>query len=182
MEIIYHKKLNSTHKYLLENIKSRKINTPTMIIANEQTDGIGTHNREWKSLKGNLFISFCDEIENLPEDLPLQSISIYFAYLMKEVLNSFGSKVWIKWPNDFYFEDKKVGGVLSQIVSNKYICSIGLNLVKAPQNFSSKYQIEFTKSKKFYATVEGKKIPLKDAILESDGSIKINNKKVYSLR
>ena len=211
MEIIYYKELVSTHKFLLERLKSHKINYPVMIVADEQSGGVGTHGREWKSYKGNLFLSFSDSIETLPSDLPLQSLSIYFAYLMKEVLSQKGSKVWLKWPNDFYIHDKKIGGVLSQIVGKRYICSIGLNLIKSPTNFDildikidrdilvkiflskvneliswknifSKYQIEFTKSKKFYATVEGEKISLKDAILESDGSIKINNKKVYSLR
>ena len=211
MEITYYKKLDSTHKFLLSKIKNREINYPLMIVADEQSSGVGTHNREWKSLKGNLFLSFCDDISSLPKDLPLQSISIYFAYIMKDILNREGSKVWLKWPNDFYLHDKKIGGVLSQIVGKKYICSIGLNLKKSPSNFEildinidrnrlvnffllklkevtlwknifSKYQIEFTKSKNFSTTVDGKKVVLKDALLQKDGSIIINQKKVYSLR
>ncbi len=211
MEIIYYKELVSTHKFLLKKLKSNKINNPIMIIADEQSGGIGTYNREWKSYKGNLFLSFSDSIDSLPLDLPLQSISIYFAYLLKEVLAKKGSKVWIKWPNDFYIDDKKIGGVLSQIVGKRYICSIGLNLKVAPKGFKiidinidrdeiiylfnealkkvftwksifSKYQIEFIKSKDFVASIDGRKVPLKGAYLQADGSIIINNKKVYSQR
>ena len=46
----------------------------------------------------------------------------------------------------------------------------------------SKLLIEFEKSKKFVATINGKKVPLSEAILCDDGSILINDKKVYSLR
>ena len=210
MEILYFKKLDSTHKFLLKNIKEEKLSAPIMIVADEQTNGIGTRGKSWQSLKGNLFFSLALTKEYLPKDLPLQSASIYFGYIFKEILKEQGSKVWLKWPNDFYLEDKKVGGVLSQLVRKDIIVSIGLNIICSPKNFKNidifieknklikefilkvkqvilwkyifrKYQVEFAKSRTQKTTLkDGQKISLCDAILESDGSIKINGKRIYS--
>jgi BirA family biotin operon repressor/biotin-[acetyl-CoA-carboxylase] ligase len=46
----------------------------------------------------------------------------------------------------------------------------------------SKYEIEFKKSHGYTFHLAGKKVALGDAILLSDGSIEVENKKVYSLR
>ena len=46
----------------------------------------------------------------------------------------------------------------------------------------SLFKIEFMHSKNFQATVDGIKVSLGNAILNSDGSIQIENKKVFSLR
>ncbi len=209
MEILYFEKLDSTHKFLLRKLKKKELFPPVLVTADIQTDGIGTRGRIWQSLKGNLFLSMAVEKKSLPDDLPLQSVSIYFAYLLKEILQKKGSKVWIKWPNDFYLDDKKTGGVLSQFSGENVIVSIGLNLDKSPENFQnievnisknelieefvlkvkqviswkyifSKYQVEFDKSMNHKTTVEDtEKVSLKGAVLQSDGSILINGKRVY---
>lgn len=56
---------------------------------------------------GNLFFSFVLKRNDLPSDLQIQSASIYFSYILKEVLALEGSKIWLKWPNDFYIDNKK---------------------------------------------------------------------------
>jgi len=210
LEILYFEKLDSTHKFLLKNIKNKSLCVPVAILASEQTDGIGTRGKSWQSIKGNLFFSMALSKLDLPKDLPLQSVSIYFGYIFKELLSEKGSEVWLKWPNDFYLNDKKIGGVLSQIVGDTVIVSIGLNIKKSPENFEtidikieknelikefilkvkqvilwkkifSKYRVEFCKSKAHKTTFEdGEKVSLEDAVLEDDGSIKIKGKRIYS--
>ncbi|MEA3499008.1 MAG: biotin--[acetyl-CoA-carboxylase] ligase, partial [Campylobacterota bacterium] len=46
----------------------------------------------------------------------------------------------------------------------------------------SKYSIEFKKSRDMKTTIGDKKVLLSGAILNNDGSIFIDNKKVFSLR
>jgi len=46
----------------------------------------------------------------------------------------------------------------------------------------SLFKIEFQKSRNYKTTVDGQKISLENAILNDDGSIHIENKKVFSLR
>jgi len=211
LEIVYFETIDSTHKYLLNSIKSGSLSAPILITANRQEDGVGSRGNRWVSLEGNLFLSFCVDLKQLPKDLPIQSTSIYFAYLLKEVLAEEGSKIWVKWPNDFYIKNQKAGGVITVKISDKIICSIGLNIKSAPDNFAkldinidkkeliekfikkirknfswkqvfSKYKIEFQKAKEFSIHYDNQILCLQDAMINEDGSIDINGKKIYSLR
>ena len=211
MLILSFNSIPSTQKYLKELIKKDSIKLPIAVVAKNQTNGVGSRNNSWDSLSGNLFLSFAFSLENLPKDLKIESSSIYFAYILKEVLDSFNSKVWIKWPNDFYIKDKKIGGIITHIVGDKLICGVGLNLRNAPDGFEkldvkisikklldeyfksiqnyvswkqifSKYKLEFQRNQKFFTHKNNIKISLKDAHLQEDGSIIVNGERIYSLR
>ncbi|QCD53224.1 biotin-[acetyl-CoA-carboxylase] ligase [Campylobacter sp. RM16192] len=201
----------STQEFVCEGVRAEAIKPPFMIVANEQTKGIGSRNNEWQGFRGNLFFSFCVDKSFLPNDLHEASISIYFSMIMREFLASQGSEIWIKWPNDFYIEDKKIGGTITSKISENYICGMGLNLVGAPKNAGildiqisqneavwgfcellekkilwkqifSKFRLDFQKSKKFITHIDGQEISLQDAEICDDGAILVNEKKVYSLR
>ncbi|EAJ3002052.1 biotin--[acetyl-CoA-carboxylase] ligase [Campylobacter upsaliensis] len=211
MQIICIEKIASTQLFLCEQIRKDEIKQNTAIYALEQTSGVGSRDNAWISSRGNLHLSFCVREEDLPSDLPLASVSIYFAYLLKDLLAQKGSQIWLKWSNDLYLNDKKVGGVMSHKIGEFVVCGMGLNLKFAPQNATfcdveieikelveefikvlekkflwkqifSKYVLEFEKSKKFSVHYEGKLYALKDARLYEDGSILLANKRVYSLR
>ena len=211
MKIIRLDEVDSTHKYLKEYISKNEYISPLCIVTDLQTQGIGSRGNSWIGKKGNLFFSFALDINSLPKDLPLQSTSIYFTYILKNILKNLGSQVWIKWPNDFYIENKKIGGTITSMSKNLIFCGIGLNLLDVEKEYEkldikidvdevlknyffeiekkiswkqifSDFKIEFEKSKKFQTTIDNQKISLESAILNDDGSIQINNKKVFSLR
>ena len=211
MQIVCVEKINSTHIFLCDQIRNKKIRKNFAIYALEQSSGIGSRANSWQSLRGNLHLSFCVKEKDLPNDLPLASVSIYFAYLLKEVLMENGSKIWLKWPNDLYLQDKKAGGLMSAKISEFVVVSVGLNLKFAPTNailcdidislenlikeflqklekkilwkqIFSKYMLEFEKSREFKIHYENELLSLKDAILCEDGSVLVENKRVYSLR
>ena len=211
METSWFKHLPSTHKYLIESIKNNTINPPFAVATDFQSDGVGSRGNSWEGDIGNLYFSFCVEEKHLPKDLKLESISIYISWIMKEVLCELGSQSWIKWPNDFYLKDSKIGGVITTKVRGVIIGSIGLNILHAPMPFGtldvqitpqklvllfleklakkiswknvfSKYKIEFQNSLGFTFHLDGKKKSLADAKLLDDGSIAVENRRVYSLR
>ena len=214
MEIVYLKNSPSTHVELIEKIQTGELKAPIALVAEVQTAGVGSRENSWIGGEGNLFLSFAIKLDTLPSDLPKASMSIYFSYLLKEVLAEFGSKVFLKWPNDFYIENKKIGGTITKILKDDIlVCSIGLNLKNAPENFEtidinidkniliknfflklkqvvfwkkifSKYQVEFKQSRCFlyYDDISKKKVSLESAKLQEDGSILLNDRKVYSLR
>ena len=214
LEIVWLDEIASTHLYLTEAIRSGKIKPPYAVSAERQTGGIGSRGNAWEGMDGNLFLSFCLNSKDLPDDLPRQSMSIYFSYLMKETLAELGSEVWLKWPNDFYLYDKKAGGTITAVLHEDIVvCSLGLNLVKSPPQYATidikvdkkvllnafflkikrhifwkdifiKYKVEFLLSTRYqyFDTAAQKKLHLKDAVLQNDGSILIENRKVYSLR
>ena len=211
MKIITLEEIDSTHEYLKDLIKVEGYTYPVCIHTSLQTKGIGSRGNDWKGKKGNLFFSFVLEKKNLPKDLELQSASIYFSYILKNILANEGSNIWLKWPNDFYVDDKKIGGTITTVTKDLLYCGIGLNLINVHDDFGkldinidsktiletyfenlkkeiswkqifSQFKIEFQRSKKYKATIENEKISLQNSILNDDGSIEIDNKKVFSLR
>jgi len=211
MKIIKLNEVGSTHTYLKSHIKDNGYTQNICISTDYQTNGIGSRGNSWSGIKGNLFFSFVISKKDLPDDLFLQSASIYFSYILKEVLKENNSKVWLKWPNDFYINDKKIGGTITTASKDLIYCGIGLNLISVNDDYGkldieinsnqilkayfdklerkylwkqifSDFKIEFENSRKYKATVDNKKISLENAILNSDGSIEVNNKKVFSLR
>jgi BirA family biotin operon repressor/biotin-[acetyl-CoA-carboxylase] ligase len=211
MEIIYLEKVDSTHTYLKEYIKLNGFLKPIAIVTQFQTNGIGSRENNWYGRKGNLFFSFVVTKNHLPDDLKLESASIYFSFLLKEIFSQLGSKVWLKWPNDFYIDDKKIGGTITTLTNELLFCGIGINIVKVAEEYGildisidiksllinyfdlieakpswkdifSKFEIEFKVSKEYKTTINKEKISLIDSILLEDGSIMIDSKKVYSSR
>jgi len=211
LEIIYLDKIDSTQKFLVNEIKSNNIKNEVAIVAKEQTNGVGSRNNAWVSNIGDLIFSFCVKKKSLPQDLPISSASIYFGFLLKEVLKSYEKNCYLKWPNDIYLYDAKAGGIITQVVKDFYVVGIGVNLTqksklysffgnindvnellesyflllkKAPswQEVFSKFRLEFKKQNTLYTTINGRKKLLKDAVLCEDGSLLVDNERIYSLR
>jgi len=211
LEIYLFDSLPSTQKYLIEQLEADQLHAPVAVIAMEQSSGIGSRDNQWQGGKGNFFASIALSLDDLPSDLPLSSASIYFSFLMKKTLEDLGENIWLKWPNDFYIGDKKVGGTITKKIKNTVICGIGINLKKSQNGYSalqcdisskylldkylervcefpkwkqifSEYEIEFELSRQFSVHIENEKKSLADACLCGDGSLILGGKKVYSLR
>lgn len=211
MKILYFKELDSTQKYLIEQLKANTLQSPVAIISAKQSAGYGSRGNSWISQEGNLFFSFALNKEQLPEDLKLESTSIYMSYLLLEVLRSYGSKVWLKWPNDFYIDDKKLGGTITNRVQESIVCGIGLNMVSVSEEFASldveiaqeellekyfatlalkkswkqvfsNFKVEFEKSKRFSTHYKSDTIDIGLCRLNDDGSLMYKEERIYSLR
>lgn len=211
MDIIFLDEVDSTHKFLIDYILQNGFQSTLAVATSNQTNGIGSRDNSWDGVGGNLYFSFVISKDTLPYDLKLESASVYFSFLLKEILKSYGSNVWLKWPNDFYIENKKIGGTITTIKKDLLFCGIGLNLIEISPDYGtldvkidnnillreyfssiemkplwksifSKFQLEFPISKNFQTTINQEKVSLSDATLLDDGSLMINNKKVYSSR
>ncbi len=211
MEIVSFDTLASTQKYLLEQLKKQSVKAPLAVIANEQHSGIGSRDNSWSGGEGNFFASIAVDLEDLPKDLPLESASIYFSFIMKQTLEALGEDVWLKWPNDFYLDDEKIGGTITKKIKNTLVCGMGINLKNSQNGYRALecdisarnllekylekiekfpewkqifrlYEIEFELSRKFSVHIENDKKSLSDATLCEDGSLIIEGKRVFSLR
>ncbi len=211
MEIRYFNTLPSTQKYLIEQLEEGKIQVPVAVISSEQSSGLGSRDNSWSGGEGNFFASIAVDLDMLPQDLPLGSASIYFSFIMKQTLEALGENIWLKWPNDFYLNDEKVGGTITRKVNNTLVCGIGINLKNSQNGYRalqcdispeillknylfalekfpkwkqvfSEYEIEFRLSRKFSVHIENYKKSLADATLCEDGSLIIEGKRVFSLR
>lgn len=211
MEILSFDTLDSTQKYLLEQLEKKTMQSPIAVIATQQYSGIGSRDNFWSGGEGNFFASIALNLEMLPSDLPLSSASIYFSFIMKQTLLEFGENIWLKWPNDFYLNNDKVGGTITQKIKDTLVCGIGINLKNSQNGYKalqcdispkkllenylyklekfpqwkhifSEYEIEFELSRKFSVHIESYQTSLGDAVLCDDGSLIIGGKKVFSLR
>ena len=211
MEILSFNSLESTQLYLIKQIKNGTLTAPICVVAKEQTAGIGSRDNSWEGGEGNLFFSFAVNIENLPKDLPLSSASIYFSFIMKEILKEKSEDIWLKWPNDLYQNSSKIGGTITKKIDNILLCGMGINLQKNSNGFKalnlnvepidllneyldvlenyptwkqifSLYRIEFYRNKGYFTHIDGELKSLEKAILSEDGSLIIENKRVYSIR
>jgi len=211
LQILSFDTLGSTQEYLKESLRQQKLKSPIAITTAIQTNGIGSRENRWEGFEGNIFVSFALELQALPHDLKIESASIYFAYILKETLVALGSEVWLKWPNDLYIDDKKIGGIITHLNGDNIVCGFGINVDNAPKGFAtldvqieknlflknyfmnlekkvlwkqvfSKYELEFHRNKSFSTHIKNKIIYLNEASLESDGSLSIDGKRMYSLR
>jgi len=211
LEILSFDSLPSTQTYLVAKLEEDLLQAPVAVIAKEQNSGIGSRENHWSGGEGNFFASIAVDMNDLPTDLPLASASIYFSFIMKKTLKAMGEDLWLKWPNDFYSKEDKVGGTITKKMNNTLVCGIGINLKKSqngytslqsdisPENLLHKYleslckfpkwkqvfsefEVEFELSRRFSVHIENYQESLVDASLHGDGSLSIRGKRVYSLR
>ena len=116
--------------------------TPAIFISEEQTAGRGRLGRKFVSpSKTGLYISLCLFPTIALEDLSL--ITCATAVACVETLEELtGKSLNIKWVNDLFYQDKKVGGILTEVISDfesqqvqSLIVGMGINLIENPQSF-----------------------------------------------
>lgn len=127
MKTIHFETIDSTNTYLKENYE--KLDNFTFVSADFQSAGRGRNNRNWKSEKGeNLLFSLLIKDKALIDKF--SSLSVISAFSIIKTLNL--EHLRIKWPNDIYYKDSKLCGILLEAVTkNKIECliiGIGLNV------------------------------------------------------
>ena len=99
-------------------------------LADQQTAGRGRRGREWQSPAGmNVYLSVRWCFKPVPEYLPLLSLVTGLAVadaLEDCAIHGHG----LKWPNDLYYDGKKLGGILLEAVGSPkdVVIGIGLNV------------------------------------------------------
>jgi BirA family transcriptional regulator, biotin operon repressor / biotin---[acetyl-CoA-carboxylase] ligase len=107
--------------------------------------------------------------------------------------------------------NKKIGGVITNLMGDTLVCGIGINLIAAPGDFEkiditisaydltkayselfinlpswkqifSNYQIEFENSRDFFTHDNNEKVALERAVLLEDGSLECDGQRIFSLR
>ena len=128
------KKVKSTNNTAIRIIKETKHNLG-MVVAETQIKGKGQYGRKWISSKGNLFVSFFNELNK--SNLTINTITKINCLLVKRLLSKFTrKKILFKKPNDLIIDKKKISGILQEVVFVKgekfLITGIGINIIKNP--------------------------------------------------
>ena len=134
--LIYYDVVDSTQEKLWKMVKD--VPEGTLVLAEIQTKGKGTHGRNWcTDERNNIAFSFilkpnCD-IQKL-EGLTLEIAEI----VLKVFEEIYEIRLQIKKPNDIVYKDKKIGGILTEtkIIKNKvYYLNIGIGINTNKENF-----------------------------------------------
>ena len=138
LKLIKFKSVKSTNDKAIKLIQKHGY-TSGLIVSDLQTKGRGTMGKKWISKKGNIFISIFFKINF--NKLKIKNFLIINAKLIQHVLENYTKKIIIiKKPNDLLIENKKICGILQEVVecSNEkfLIVGIGINTVIAPNNIN----------------------------------------------
>lgn len=123
--------LESTNKYIKQHMDS--LPNKAIVIANTQTKGRGRNQHIWVSVNpDNLYFSFHLRLSS-PALASLATLTHFLALVSAKVLDMYlkGTpwNVQIKWPNDLFLAEYKIGGILAEAIwINNRIAGIALGI------------------------------------------------------
>ncbi|NAW70050.1 bifunctional biotin--[acetyl-CoA-carboxylase] ligase/biotin operon repressor BirA [Vibrio sp. V27_P1S3P104] len=123
--------IDSTNQYLLDRIG--QLNSGSVCLAEYQQSGRGRRGRQWVSPFGaNLYFSMYWRLD--AGMAAAVGLSLVVGVAVVEALEQMGfSGVKLKWPNDLYFKDRKLAGILVEMTGQaggaaNLVIGIGMNI------------------------------------------------------
>lgn len=141
----YLDEIESTNSHSQNIGRLEELKTPCLVIADRQTSGRGRGKNAWFSSPGGLTFSLIVETSfwNIPTAvIPIVSLATgnAVALAVDSELPNAAPQCRLKWPNDIYLIEKKLGGILIESIPgmpHRLVIGVGLNvnnsLAGAPQ-------------------------------------------------
>jgi len=156
--------VDSTNLYAERLLKAGKVTEGTVIVASEQTSGKGQGRSRWESEPGK---NATFSLVLLPGFLPPEMQFLLNKAISLGVLDFFRQTLpeqvfSIKWPNDIYAGDRKIGGILIQVtvcgtMIESCIAGIGVNLNQETFSIGLPNPVSLKQ-------LNGKSFPVQDAV------------------
>ncbi len=141
--IFYFPQVTSTNSIAKENLKNKKEVSPfqegTVFIAEVQTEGRGRLGRDWYSPSGGIWLTIL--LFPCLEPIYIQKITLMTAVvLVRSIKDLLDIDVHIKWPNDLLLGNKKISGILTEMVAESdridyLLIGIGINANTKKEDF-----------------------------------------------
>ncbi len=133
--VFYHQTTSTNDKAKEHSINSQQY-TPLLFIAEFQTKGRGRKNRQW--INSDMMVSWSYSLKKAPQPVTVD--------LMGQALHTALKNSWeecpftIKKPNDIYIKNKKIAGLLIEVVNkgpvHTLIIGAGMNIFTHPPSGS----------------------------------------------
>ncbi|EKO3954010.1 bifunctional biotin--[acetyl-CoA-carboxylase] ligase/biotin operon repressor BirA [Vibrio fluvialis] len=127
-----HPIISSTNQYLLDNVDT--LTSGTVCLAEYQANGRGRRGRHWVSPFGaNLYFSMYWRLD--AGIAAAMGLSLVVGVAIVEALEKMGLEgVKLKWPNDLYYQDRKLAGILVELsgqagAAAHLVIGMGMNLI-----------------------------------------------------
>ena len=123
-----YEEVESTNDYLIEFANPYEY---CLCVAESQTKGRGRNLKKWQSPKyENIYMSLSfssnHELQNFSSFSLVSALAIHNVLMRQNIFTE------IKWPNDIYLNEKKIGGILIETLAkgkeNLIVVGIGLNV------------------------------------------------------
>ena len=133
MKNIFLNKTDSTNSFAKANVPLQPLRSMTCVIARKQTHGRGRFERSWQSPRGNLYMTFCFTLAKTSD---INCLGLLLACSACRVLQKYGIRPQIRWPNDLLIDSQKIGGILCETTTTEtylqIFLGVGLNINTAP--------------------------------------------------
>ncbi|MBP5358755.1 MAG: biotin--[acetyl-CoA-carboxylase] ligase [Treponema sp.] len=127
--------MNEARKIALKSLEENDRQT-RVVTADSQTDGKGCGNHKWKTMRGSLAYTMVTFPKLLSHETGREIMVSQIA--MVQTLKGMTDKdFFLRWPNDIWSADGKVGGILGETLCRGPSCSfmnigVGLNVFASP--------------------------------------------------
>jgi BirA family biotin operon repressor/biotin-[acetyl-CoA-carboxylase] ligase len=123
-----------------KSLASKKANHGTVIISDYQTEGKGRFNKNFFSPSGRgIYMSFILDSNYISFSNPTAITAYAAVSVCESIENVCDIKPSIKWVNDIFFRGKKIGGILTEAITDSETRSIGKYILGIGINVSTKY-------------------------------------------
>lgn len=147
--LYFYTRLRSTNDHAANLRRRRKLYAPAIVLTTHQMKGRGRGGNSWWSGTGSLTVTFCIPTDEKipPHQVPLITGLAVHEALAELLLESHGDTLQskarrqsadalrpniealrIKWPNDLWHDDLKIGGLLCERIENVDLLGLGLNV------------------------------------------------------
>ena len=137
-----HDQIDSTNSYLSALTHKQPESSGVVCLAEQQTAGRGRRGRQWVSPFGcNIYLSILWQFQEGPASLSGLSLAVGVAVIKALKIHHI-ENVGLKWPNDIYWQQKKLGGILIEVSGESSgpcsaVIGLGLNLYLPEQQASA---------------------------------------------
>ena len=100
----------------------------TVVIADEQTAGVGRFGRQWYSeADSGIYCSILVRLAMPPSGIPVLTLALGLA-TAEAIQRTTGLACDLRWPNDVLVQERKVAGILAQFQEDYIVAGIGINV------------------------------------------------------
>ena len=121
--------IDSSNSELMRRARAGQLE-PTLLVAERQTAGRGRMGRVWQSQPGDS-LTFSLSLPIAPQDWSGLSLAVGLS-----LAESLHPDVRLKWPNDLWMQERKLGGILVEAASmggrSQVVIGVGLNIRPRP--------------------------------------------------
>jgi BirA family biotin operon repressor/biotin-[acetyl-CoA-carboxylase] ligase len=138
--IEYYESLPSTNTHAMELLQKQDVPEFTVFIADNQTEGRGRQGKTWFA-KENANVSMSIVVRpDLPLDLATKLTLVTSVAVRRALAELTGISPMIKWPNDIFYGNRKVCGILAEMqvrekCAHAGVIGIGVNVNVLPAEF-----------------------------------------------